>query len=74
MQARLLGYLLNALEEEELRCVEEILAASEEAQRQLAILRFALTPLGGDSTHEEPPDDLGVRTCKLLREIRQTPT
>ena len=74
MQAKLLGYLLNALEEEETRFVEEMLAANEDARRQLEILRGALTPLGGDPTPEEPPHDLGIRTCMWLRELRRTQT
>lgn len=74
MQATLLGYLLNALEEEELRCVEEMLAANEEARRQLEILRFGLTPLGRNTNPEEPPHGLGIRTCELLREMRRTQT
>ena len=72
MQAKLLGYLLNALEEEEVRCVEEILEANAAARRQLEILRFALLPLGSNRQHEEPPHDLGARTCKLVRETRRT--
>lgn len=67
MQARLLGYLLNALEEEELRCVEALLAADEEARRQLKLLRLALLPLGSNQWHDEPPQDLAVRTCQLVR-------
>ena len=72
MQEKLLGYLLNALEEDEVRCVEALLAANEEARRQLEVLRHALTPLGGNITLEEPPHDLGRRTCRLLREMRRT--
>jgi anti-sigma-K factor RskA len=72
MQARLLGYLLNALDEEEARCVEEMLAASEAARRQLELLRHALLPLGGRPRHDDPPQDLAARTCQRVRENRQT--
>jgi hypothetical protein len=72
MQARLLGYLLNALEEEELRCVEVLLAADDEARRQLNLLRLALLPLGSDQRHDEPPQGLAARTCKLVRDTRRT--
>ena len=71
MQAELLGYLLNALEEEETRCVEEMLAASEVAREQLELLRFALLPLGSNERHDDPPRDLATRTCQLVREKRQ---
>ena len=71
MQAKLLGYLLNALDEEEVRCVEELLVASEAAQRQLEILRFALRPLGSNQRHDEPPHDLAARTCQLVRDKRR---
>jgi len=71
MQETLLGYLLNALEEEEARCVEEMLAANEAARRQLELLRLALLPLGSNQRHDEPPQDLAIRTCKLVRERRQ---
>ncbi len=71
MQAKLLGYLLNALEEEEARCVEELLAADEAARQQLELLRHALLPLGSNQSHDEPPQDLAVRTCRLLRENRR---
>lgn len=72
MQTELVGYLLNALEEEEVRAVEEMLAVDEAARRQLDLLRFALLPLGRDTQHEEPPSGLAVRTCKALRQIRAT--
>ena len=73
MQAELIGYLLNALEEEELRCVEEMLAADEAARRQLEVLRQALLPLGCSQRHDEPPQDLAARTCEFVRENRRTP-
>jgi anti-sigma-K factor RskA len=72
MQAELIGYLLNALEEEELRCVEEMLAADKAARRQLELLRLALLPLGSNQPHAEPPQDLAARTCKFVRENRRT--
>lgn len=70
MHAELLGYLLDALEEEELRAVEEMLAANDAAQRQLEILRLALIPLGSSPQHEDPPRDLAARTCRFVREAR----
>ncbi len=71
MQANLIGYLLNALEEDEIRLVEQILEADESAREQLAILRLAFLPLGGDKGHAEPPEALGDRTCDRLRGLRQ---
>ena len=72
MQAELLGYILNALEEEESRCVEEMLAANEVARRQLELLRLALLPLGSNQRQDEPPQDLAARTCQLVRQMRQS--
>ena len=71
MQAQLIGYLLNALEEEEARCIEETLAADEAVRRQLEVLRFSLLPLGSDQ-QQTPPHNLAVRTCQRVREIRRT--
>ncbi len=70
MQAKLLGYLLNALEEEERLLVEELLESDEATRQRLELLRLALLPLGSDSQLDDPPDGLGVRTCELLRKIR----
>ena len=72
MEARLLDYLLNALEEEDRRGVEAMLAADEEARRLLELLRLALLPLGSSQRHDEPPEGLAVRTCKLVRDNRRS--
>ena len=72
MQSEIIGYLLNALEEDEVRAVEELLAESDAVRQQVELLRLALLPLGSDNRHEEPPRGLGVRTCMLVRESRRT--
>ena len=72
MQAKILGYILNALEDEEARCVEDMLAASDAARRQFELLRLALLPLGNNQRHDEPPQDLAARTCQLVREERRS--
>ena len=72
MHAEIIGYLLNALEEDEARAVEELLSVSEDARQQVEVLRLALLPLGSCMRHEEPPRGLGVRTCMFVRERRQT--
>ena len=71
MHETLLCYLLNALEEDEARRVEEMLAANEAVRQQLELLRLALLPLGTNQRHDEPPQDLAARTCQLVRENRQ---
>ncbi|MCA9119112.1 MAG: hypothetical protein H6822_23175 [Planctomycetaceae bacterium] len=68
MEAEIIGYLLDALEEEEALAIAELLETNEEAQRHLKLLRRALLPLGNGQRHEEPPRDLAVHTCRLLRE------
>lgn len=71
MQSQLIGYLLNALEDEEARRIEEALATNEAVRRQLELLRFSLLPLGS-AQHETPPRNLAARTCQRVRMMRRT--
>ncbi len=72
MQTELLGYLLNALDEEETRRVKQLLAADETARQQLEVLRYSLLPLGSSKSLDEPPTDLAARTCIFISETRRT--
>jgi anti-sigma-K factor RskA len=67
MQDQLVGYLLEALECDELRCVEHLLEKDAEARRQLELLRDALLPLVGDDGFIDPPTGLVARTCAQVR-------
>src|SRR5205823_931944 len=62
MDDQLVGYLLNALDDEERRQVEAHLHASPDAQRKLEALRSALSPLDSDRAHPAPPAGLAERT------------
>ncbi|TWU03682.1 anti-sigma factor family protein [Neorhodopirellula pilleata] len=69
MQEDLIGYLLGALEPDEMRRVEAWLRDSEEARRQLAKLEAALNGLDAADQNAEiepPPVDLVARTLASL--------
>lgn len=68
MDANLLGYLLGALEPEEQRRVEDLLAESPDAATRLELLRQALEPMAADKDTIDPPADLAVRTVGLVAE------
>lgn len=69
MDEHLLGYLLNALEPEELRQVEIWLKAHPEGQARVERLRQALAPLAAErDTPIEPPPGLAVRTLARVAE------
>ena len=85
MQEDLIGYLLGALEPDEMRRVEKWLRDSEEARAKLAELEHALgflddsptTSESGDSSNsdenEMPPTDLVSRTLAALPPLPQPP-
>lgn len=66
MQEDLIGYLLGALEPDEMRRVEAWLSQSEDARRQLAELEAALQGLDPPEPIEAPPLDLVARTMASL--------
>ncbi len=72
MQTTLLGYLLDALDEEDIRRVEELANTDVTIQQQLDQLSLALLPLGNREQHDEPPPGLAVRTCELIRIVRRS--
>ena len=71
MQDQLIGYLIGALEVQEMTLVEQTLSADAEARRQLEILRVALSPLATADDGCQPPPGLALRTCQRLREVRR---
>ncbi len=65
-KGRLLGYLLNALEDSERQLVEDQLAADEALQEELNQLRDRLQPLAEASAERPPPRGLAERTCRMI--------
>jgi prepilin-type processing-associated H-X9-DG protein len=82
MDENLVGYLLDALEPEERRAVEEHLRADPEARVRLQRLRSLMQPLGCDVGPVEVPAELWVRTlgrvaeysCRSLPAVPAAPT
>lgn len=72
MQDQLVGYLIGALQVEEMTLVEQTLSADAEVRQQLEILRLALAPLETAHDSGEPPQGLAQRTCLRLRELRRS--
>jgi anti-sigma-K factor RskA len=70
MQDKLLGYLLGALEAEEIAVVEKTIASQRELHGQLDQLRLVLAPLEPLRQEVDAPSGLAVRTCQRIREIR----
>ena len=70
MQEKLVGYMLRALEAEEIAFVHELIQYDLEVRRQLEILRRGLDPLEGDNDHVDAPPGLAVRTCQRIHEAR----
>jgi prepilin-type processing-associated H-X9-DG protein len=66
----LVGYLLNALDSESQREVEQHLRLYPDAQKRLESLRRALEPLAADREAPEPPLTLRVRTLARVAEYR----
>ncbi len=63
---RLLGYLLEALEDRERESVEKDLKDDPDLQEQLADLRQMLRPLWADDSDFAPSPGLARRTCRLV--------
>ncbi len=72
MHLELVGYLLDALEEEEVRHVEQTLQTSVTVRQCVEVLRLALVPLEADREHVTPPVGLAARTCRRIREQSST--
>jgi hypothetical protein len=68
VEKNLIGYLLEALEPDEMRSVASYLAEHPEAAQQLDTLRLALHPLDADRLPEEAPHDLFMRTLGTVAE------
>ena len=73
MHDKLIGYLVGALDLDEITYVEHLLAVDAEARRQLEVLRIALVPLEGDRQHVEAPAELAMRTCQRIHQVRNVP-
>jgi len=67
--ADLIGFLFNALDDDERRRVEEVIAADPGAARHLEMLRLAVAPLECDREHPEPPAGLAVRAIGFVAEF-----
>lgn len=74
MQEQLVGYLLDALDPDERRCVERLLEEEAEARHQLEILRDLLLPLANDTGFVEAPSDLVARTCEHIQRAHESDT
>jgi len=64
----LLGYLLGALETEDLEQISLALESDPELQRQLEVFRQALEPLELCREAITSPPDLAVRTWVVIRQ------
>lgn len=75
MHEDLLGYLLDALEPDEMRRVAELLRNDPEARRQLAEIERSLKPLEEEyQPAEPPPEDLVERTLAMLPPLPESDT
>jgi len=63
---RLLGYLLEALEDSERESVEEELKHDPDLQERLSEFRQALRPLWTEKSDFTPPPGLADRTCRFV--------
>lgn len=70
MNENLVGYLLNSLDEETHRQVEDHLRTNAEARHKLEQLRRVVEPLAVDVEPEEPPSGLWIRTLAHIAEDR----
>jgi hypothetical protein len=66
MREHLLGYLLDALSDDEVRQVERRLKDDPRLQKDLELLHSSLEPLGFDNEEFEVPDGLVERTCGFV--------
>lgn len=68
MHEQLLGYLMSALEPDEVADVESRLQSDPELARTYEVLKRSLEPLGGDRQTFDPPPQLAARTCTWVAE------
>lgn len=73
MREDLLGYLLGALEPEEVLRVEALLESDPSAREELQRIKAALRPLEETQTDFEPPADLIDRTLDFIDEHKPQP-
>ena len=73
MDENLVGYLLNALDDDTRRGVESYLRTNPEARFKLARLRERLAPLAADRDTIEPPPGLARATLARLRRAETLP-
>lgn len=66
MDEHLVGYVLNSLDTETIRDMEEYLRAHPEAQQRVTHLRRILAPLESDRADPPPPAGLATRTIARL--------
>ena len=66
---RLLGYLLNALDEQEAAQVKEELASQPHLRAELATLQQEIAPLNYMADPVEPPPHLANRTCAKIWKV-----
>jgi hypothetical protein len=66
MREHLVGYLLNAVEPDEQKLVEEKLAGDDALRQDLKVLEWGLHPLSADHGHHEPPQGLAQRCCQFV--------
>jgi hypothetical protein len=69
MQHELIGYLLQALEDDETAHVEHVLTTCVETQQQLEILARGLEPVSALGADVVVPVGLSVRTCQTIRAV-----
>ena len=67
----LIGYLLDALDEDEQRLVEESLAVDESLRRELGLMSKALAPLDAIYEEHSPPPNLTAKTCEMVDAYRE---
>lgn len=65
-QEQLLGYLLDALEDDERQQLQQELANDPQLRQQLQTIRAALQPLESTREPVEPPPGLARRTCRYV--------
>lgn len=66
MREDLLGYLLNALDDDERQSVFEALQKDPQLRQELDALRRQLRPLDASNAEFEPPPELAELTCDLV--------
>jgi anti-sigma-K factor RskA len=66
MNHDLLGYVLGALEADELERIGSLLDAEPRFRSRVELFRSGLAPLESDRGHLEAPDGLARRTCQVV--------